>query len=152
MKKVAARLDKALVDEMYDDCLMTRSRLIARVVTNLYDGELRPFGINAPQMGLLTMIARRGPICRAEIGRVLQQDRSTLTRNMKLIDAEGWIQEVDNPEGGRGRPIVLSRKGEDILVRAAPAWRAAQKMATKLVGREGSVVMRDIGDRLLNSD
>ncbi|WP_159896748.1 MarR family winged helix-turn-helix transcriptional regulator [Luteibacter sp. HA06] len=151
MKKNAARLDPALVDEMYDDCLMTRARLIARVVTNMYDGELRPFGINAPQMGLLTMIAKRGPICRADIGRLLQQDRSTLTRNMKVIDAEGWIEEVDNPEGGRGRPIVLSRKGETILVKAAPAWRTAQKMATSLIGREGSKAMRDIGDKLLES-
>jgi DNA-binding MarR family transcriptional regulator len=150
MKKVTARLDQALVDEMYDDCLMTRARLIARVVTNIYDGELRPFGINAPQMGLLTMIAKRGPMCRSDIGKALQQDRSTLTRNMKVIDGEGWIDEVDNPEGGRGRPIVLSRKGEDILRKAAPAWRAAQKMATKLIGREGSLTLRDIGDKLLD--
>jgi DNA-binding MarR family transcriptional regulator len=151
MKHASKKLDPAVVTEMFDECIMTRARLIARVITNLYDGELRPLGINAPQLALLIMIGRRGPVCRAEIGRLLLQDRSTLTRNIRLVDAEGWIAEVDNPEGGRGRPLVLSKKGEDILRRAEPVWRSAQAKAVKVVGNAGAKAICRIGDELLDA-
>lgn len=151
MKRGARELDQSLVVEMYDECILTRTRLVSRVVTNLYDAELRPYGINAPQLALLTMIGRRGPICRSEIGRLLLQERSTLTRTMKLIDAEGWIDEVDNPDGGRGRPVVLSEKGKDLMRRTEPVWRSAQAKAVKLLGKVGAKAVCDIGDALLNS-
>jgi DNA-binding MarR family transcriptional regulator len=151
MKQISKKLDPALVTEMFDECIMTRARLIARVITNLYDAELRPLGINAPQLALLMMIGRRGPVCRAEIGRLLLQDRSTLTRNIKLVEAEGWIAEVENPDGGRGRPLVLSKKGEDILRRAEPVWRSAQAKAIKVVGHAGAKAIRATGDELLGS-
>lgn len=151
MKHAAQKLDPALVVEMYDECILTRTRLISRVITNLYDAELRPYGINAPQLALLTMIGRRGPICRSDIGRLLLQDRSTLTRTMKLVDAEGWIDEVDNPDGGRGRPVVLSEKGKALMRQTEPVWRAAQAKAVKLLGSVGAKAVCDIGDELLNS-
>jgi DNA-binding MarR family transcriptional regulator len=151
MKQAAQKAPPAFVREMYDECILTRARLISRVITNMYDAELRPFGINAPQLALLTMIGRRGPICRSDIGRLLLQDRSTLTRTMKLVDAEGWIDEVDNPDGGRGRPVVLSEKGKAIMRRTESAWRLAQAKAVKLIGSAGAKVMCDIGDELLDS-
>jgi DNA-binding MarR family transcriptional regulator len=141
-----------VVDEIYSRCLLVRTRLIARVVTNIYDEALRPFGINSTQFALLVIISRRGPASRADIGRFMHQDRSTLSRNLKLIDAEGWIEEVENPAGGRSRPIVLTKAGTDIVRAAASAWRLAQVKAKASLGQGGTKAITDIGDRMFHSD
>jgi DNA-binding MarR family transcriptional regulator len=141
-------MNKDLIQEVTQSCLLTRARKISRVLTSLYDERLRPFGINAPQFTLLVMISRLGPVSRAELGRHNHQDRSTLTRNLQLVQAEGWIEEIEHAEGGRRRPIVLSQAGHQLLTRAGPAWREAQAEASKLLGHEGASAVRTIADTL----
>lgn len=134
--------------EVTRDCLVTRTRRISRVLTGIYDQELRPFGINSPQFSLLVVISRLGPVSRAEIGRHNHQDRSTLTRNLQLILSEGWVEEIRHATGGRGRPIVLTRSGKDLLTRAAPAWRKAQVQAKAILGETGVNAVMDIAKDL----
>src|SRR5271155_4693305 len=100
---------------MASTCVLMRMRLISRVLTGFYDEELRPFGIGSPQFALLGAISMIEPATRAEIGRFHHQDRSTLTRNLKIILSEGWAEEVLDEGGGRGRPIVLTKKGKVLM-------------------------------------
>lgn len=137
-----------IVREITRDCLLTRTRRISRIITNIYDHALRPHGLNAPQFSLLVVIARLGGASRAEIGRSNYQERSTLTRNLGLILAEGWITEEPSKEGGRARPVVISQAGLDLLVEAAPAWRSAQAKAKKLFGEEGVSAILGVSENL----
>ncbi len=139
------------IEEIVSGCVMMRSRLISRVITNLYDDELRPFGINSPQFALLVVISKMGPASRAEIGRYHHQDRSTLTRNLKIMLAEGWIEEVKEAASGRARPIVLSESGRSLLREACPAWRVAQEKAEKLVGSPGVTAIKEIARGILTA-
>lgn len=127
----------ATIAEITSSCLLTRTRRLSRLVTNIYDQALRPFGVNAPQFSLLVLIAKFGPASRAEIGRVNYQDRSTLTRNLALLLAEGWVEELKT-DGGRSRPIGISAKGRQLLGSAAPAWRQAETEARKLLGEDAA--------------
>lgn len=126
-----------LVTEVIKDCLMTRTRRISRVITSLFDQELRPYGLSSSQFSLLVLIARMDGASRAEIGRANHQERSTSTRNLQLVLDQGWAEEVV-PEKGRSRPIVISRTGRDLLAQAMPAWRAAQLKAKQLLGVDGA--------------
>ena len=137
-----------IVGEITQNCLMTRTRRISRFATNLYDHELRHYGVNAPQYSLLVLIAKLGSASRAEIGRANYQDRSTLTRNLALLLNEGWIEEKVSEKGGRRRPIILSQAGKDLLTSAAPAWRLAQTKARALLGAEGVAAVLDVADSL----
>jgi DNA-binding MarR family transcriptional regulator len=129
-----------VVDEVMRDCLMTRSRRLSRVVTHLFDQELRPFGMSASQFSLLVLIATLDGASRAEIGRANCLERSTSTRNLQLMLDEGWIEEV-LPARGRSRPIVVSSTGRSLLAQAMPAWRNAQQHAVRLLGEEGAIAL-----------
>jgi DNA-binding MarR family transcriptional regulator len=129
---------RELVSDVSRGCLLTRARQISRVLTGIYDQELRPFGINSPQFTLLVMIARLGPVSRAEVGRQNHQERSTLTRNLQLLISEGWVEEVSEGARGRIRPLVLTESGRELLDTAGPAWRAAQRSAKKILGEDGA--------------
>jgi DNA-binding MarR family transcriptional regulator len=139
-----------MIAEMAGTCVLMRTRLVSRVVTGIYDQELRPFGLNSPQFALLVVIAKLGPSTRAEIGRYHHQDRSTLTRNLQVMLAEGWIAEASDGSSGRGRPIVLTKTGRNLLRAVVPAWRAAQTQAKITLGQSGVLAIREIADGIMN--
>lgn len=140
MKTKAPQKSKAianLVCEVAEHCLMTRTRRISRVITSLFDQELRPHGLSSSQFSLLVLIARMNGASRAEIGRANHQERSTSTRNLQLVLDQGWAEEI-MPEKGRSRPIMISKAGRELLAQAMPAWRAAQVKAKQLLGVDGA--------------
>lgn len=146
MTKSKTRVGSDVIGEVARKCLLTRTRKISRVVTNLYDRALRPHGINSTQVSLLATIAKLGGASRAEIGRANYQESSTLTRNLALLLKEGWVQEL--PPEGRSRPIILSEAGRSLLAEVMPAWRAAQREARELIGDEGVAALVGVADSL----
>ncbi len=140
---------RAQLQELEDCCLIARARLISRVVTNIFDDELRPLGLVSSQHTLLGSIMRMGTATRAEIGRANHIDRSTLTRNLKLMMDAGWIEEVTGEAHGRQRPLRLSRQGEDLLFASIPAWRAGQRRATAMLGEAGASAIRNLANDIL---
>jgi DNA-binding MarR family transcriptional regulator len=142
-----AKAADEVVGEVIRDCLLSRTRRISRVITNTYDHALRPYGINSPQFSLLVLIANMDGSSRAEIGRANYQERSTLTRNLALLLAEGWVEERASG-GGRSRPIHISKAGKKLLATAAPAWRSAQVKAQQLLGEDGVAAVVDVADSI----
>jgi DNA-binding MarR family transcriptional regulator len=138
-----------VIADMGSTCVLMRTRLISRVITGIYDEKLRPFGISSAQFALLVVIYQVEPATRAEIGRLQHQDRSTLTRNLKVILSKGWVEETRYGADGRSRPIVLTRVGKDLLRKAEPAWQAAQVQAKDLLGKAGAIAVVDIGNRIM---
>jgi DNA-binding MarR family transcriptional regulator len=137
-------------NEMACGCVLTRARLISRVVTGIYDEALRPFEMGSPQFSLLVVISKLAPASRADIGRFNQLDRSTLTRNLQLLLAGGWIRETARTTGGRGRPIVLTDAGRKLIVDAAPAWQSAQVKAEEALGKRAFKTLMQVGDGMMN--
>ena len=137
-------------------CLLLRMRLISRVVGSIYEEALQPFGIGAAQFTSLVVIYQIQPATRAEIGRLLHQDPSTLTRNLRAILATGWAEEIryradyKHRPDGRSRPIVLTTVGKDLVLRANPAWQAAQVQVTNLLGKDGVIAVMDIAERIMD--
>lgn len=141
-----------LISEMSEACIVTRTRVISRVVSGIYDDALRGFGINSPQFILLVIISKIGPVTRAALGRFHQQERSTLTRNLKIMLDNGWIEEVVMGEkGGRGRPLAASEAGRKLLEDVEPAWRDSQAQASRILGAAGASAIFEIGDSLIGN-
>lgn len=143
--------ERQVLAEMACDCVLTRARLVSRVLTSIYDEALRPYGMGSPQFSLLIVISKLAPASRADIGRFNQLDRSTLTRNLQLLMTGGWIAETTAEAGQRGRPIVLTDAGRRLVLEAAPAWRAAQARARDVLGQTAFDALMDVGDGLLNA-
>lgn len=143
--------DKHIIDDMACNCLMGRARLVARVITGVYDEVLLPFGLKASQLNLLVVVAQEGPVRRADIGRLLHLDRSTLTRNLQVMLNNDWITEVQDHSDARGLPIRLTTKGAALLAEVAPAWRKAQQRAEALLGDHGISVLKKVSGSLLGA-
>jgi DNA-binding MarR family transcriptional regulator len=133
-----------------DDNVLVRARLLSRAVTAIYDDKLRPFGTSSAQFALLAVIGQTAPTTRAEIARHQHLDKSTLTRNLRTILSEGWVEEVRDNADGRSRPIALTAAGKELLIQAQPAWLAAQGEARALLGKDGMTAVISTADRIMH--
>ncbi|MEW6037735.1 MAG: MarR family winged helix-turn-helix transcriptional regulator [Pseudomonadota bacterium] len=141
--------DKGIIDHMACECLLGRARVLNRVLTGIYDDELRPFGLKATQLNLLVVVAKVGPIRRIDIGKLLHLDPSTLTRNLKVMLINGWIQEVADGEDGRGLPLQVTAQGRDLLNQIGPAWRKAQDRTQNLIGEDGATLLLKLAGNMI---
>ena len=113
-------------------CLGYQTRKLARAVTRLYNDRLRPLGLNLTEMNLLAAIAAQGSVQPARLGRAMALEKSTLSRNSSRLVERGWVEVRDNPDG-RGVLLALTAHGNQMLLRAVPAWEQAQQQAQSLV-------------------
>jgi DNA-binding MarR family transcriptional regulator len=125
------------IDTIARTCIAVRLRLLNRVVTNLYDDALRPLGLKVSQLNILTVTAQLGLARPAQVCDILQLNASTLSRNVKPLQAHGWLEVVPD-EDARAQPFRLTPQGKRLIEKAIPAWEAAQRQATELLGDEGS--------------
>ncbi len=124
------------IDTISRTCIAVRLRLLNRVVTNLYDDALRPLGLKVSQLNVLIVTARLGLARPAQVCDLLQLDASTLSRNVKPLQARGWLEVVPD-EDARAQPFRLTPQGRRLIEKAVPAWERAQRQAAELLGEEG---------------
>ena len=115
------------------DCLCLASRRAARTITRAYDAMLRPHGVRSTQFTILAVLHLKGPQSIGELADALGADRTTLTRNLALIEEQSLVSSRvgDDP---RSRIVSLMPKGRRLLAKALPAWRKAQDELTARIG------------------
>jgi DNA-binding MarR family transcriptional regulator len=118
--------------EVVAACLGYRTRKLARTVTRLYNDQLRPLGVNITEMNLMAAIAAQGSAQPARLGRAMELEKSTLSRNSSRLVDRGWVELRDHPDGP-GMLLALTESGNEILLHAIPAWKEAQQRARSLV-------------------
>ena len=72
-------------------CACASARQVARTLTQLYDRWLIGTGLEAPQFALLMALDKHGAVSQAALGRRYALDKTTMSRNLKLFEREGWI-------------------------------------------------------------
>ena len=118
--------------EVVATCLGYRTRKLARTVTRLYNDQLRPLGLNITEMNLMAAIAAQGSVQPARLGRAMALEKSTLSRNSSRLVDRGWVVVRHHPDG-RGVLLAVTACGNEMLLRAVPAWEQAQQQAQSLV-------------------
>jgi DNA-binding MarR family transcriptional regulator len=106
------------------DCACLALRQAARMVTQFYGAELRG-RLEIPQFGLLSVLDRRSGCNQAGLARELNLDKTTLSRNLKLMEENGWIEHTLSDDR-RERGYRLTASGKKLLQAARPAWKRAQ--------------------------
>jgi DNA-binding MarR family transcriptional regulator len=128
-------------------CVAVRLRLLNRVVTSFYDDALRPLGLKVSQLNVLVVTARLGVARPAQVCDILQLDASTLSRNVKPLQAHGWLEVVPD-EDARAQPFRLTPQGRRLIEKAVPAWEEAQRRATELLGDDGIALLDRVARKL----
>jgi DNA-binding MarR family transcriptional regulator len=111
-------------------CVCFNLRKAARAVTQRYDAVLRPSGLRVTQFSVLAVLARSGPLTQNRLAGATVTDRTTLTRNLRLLEAKGMIR-VERGADRREREVRLTGSGRRALANAYPLWKEAQARMAK---------------------
>src|SRR3984957_6030412 len=141
------KLTSNTIDTISRTCIAVRLRLLNRVVTNFYDAALRPLGLKVSQLNILIVTARLGLARPAQVCAILQLDTSTLSRNVKPLQAHGWLEVVPD-EDARTQPFRLTPQGKRLIEKAVPAWEEAQRQAAELLGHDGIALLNRAAKKL----
>ncbi|MDB5804891.1 MAG: Transcriptional regulator, MarR family [Betaproteobacteria bacterium] len=127
-----------------EPCYCGLTRRASRSLTEIYERELAPYGITQPQFSLLRAASNSAPMGITELALQLNLDRTTLGRNLKLLEAQGLVVFVANQHDQRERLVTLTRSGAKVSKEALAAWQAAQALIRRNIGRQKLVALEQL--------
>jgi DNA-binding MarR family transcriptional regulator len=128
-------------------CACANIRRLARLVTRLYDAELRESDLEVTQFGVLSALNSLGNATHSQLARGLGMDSTTMTRVIGVLDRRGWV--VRQPGADRRQRIyAITPAGVGQLDAARPAWRRAQQRVSSLIGPGAIVALADATARI----
>jgi DNA-binding MarR family transcriptional regulator len=114
------------------ECAYNNLKVMTRVVSSIYDEELRPVGLRASQLALLWAIRAMEPVEFGRLGATTFTDQTTLSRTVALLKRAGLVS-VRVGDDRRVRVISLTAKGLARFAVAMPLWERAQSRADELL-------------------
>jgi DNA-binding MarR family transcriptional regulator len=124
-----------LAEEVRDACLGMRVARLHRIVARVYEHALQTVGLSLPQMEILTeLISATGPVRPAALAARLMLERSTVSRNLALMQKRGWVAVVETSPTGRAMSVTIADTGVAAFTNASTAWRSAQTSAATMLG------------------
>jgi len=128
-----------LAQSVLDRCLCKRTRAAARAITRFYDDEMRATGLRPSQVEVLVTVAAKEELSIGALSDELGMDRTTLTRNLRPLEAGGLVATSTK---GRTRLVRMTGAGIDALIGAAGHWERAQAEMERILGEAGVATVR----------
>lgn len=116
-----------------DACTCSELRRAARAVTLLYDNAFRSSGLLSTQLGVLHVIYKSDSIRISHLAKELGMDRTTLTRNLSVLQRQGFIK-ISSGKDNRTRIVTITNKGRTTIAKAIPLWNNVQNKVKEQMG------------------
>ena len=129
-------------------CFCLASRQAARKITRLYDSYMQKSGIRATQFTILSQLMLRGEMPIGKLADILGMERTTLTRNLALLEQRKWVS-IKPGDDPRSRMIGITAQGRGIVRRGFPHWSQAQAHVGKLLGADGQAALKQGASKML---
>jgi DNA-binding MarR family transcriptional regulator len=118
-------------------CLCATVRRAGRLLTRRYEDALRPAGVTVPQFELmmtLRALTVAGAVNQSKLAQLLETDQTTLSRNLKLLLQQRWIEMAKDDHDARRRAYRLTTLGLAVLEVAQRCWRQVHEETERLLG------------------
>ena len=124
------------------NCACFNVRKTARVLTQEYDQSITPSGLKTTQFSALAVINKLGPVMITDLAKAMEIERTSLTRNLKLIERDGFI-ESRSGEDARSRIVEITKAGQEKLNEAQDLWEIVQSRIVEKFGEKRFEFLRD---------
>ena len=117
-------------------CMCYNLRKTSRAITQFYDKMLEPSGLAITQFSLLVGLSiAQYPTITAMANEMII-DRTTLTRNLDILQNHGLIKIKESSNDNGKKNIVITTKGKKLLAKAFPLWKKAQNIIMEKFGND----------------
>ena len=133
-----------------ENCFNLKIRQANRVLTSYYDEYLRDLGLKITQFSILRCLWYLKQAPQKELEKWLVLDQATLTRNLKPLIRDGYIQTHRSEEDGRITLVSLTDDGVTLYKQAQKRWKKAQENVSKKLGDDMSQKLLEVSEALLD--
>ena len=123
-----------LCHEVRAMCACNPLRRAARTMTRLYDAAMAPTGLKVTQLPILVALGNDGDLPVTVLADALGLERTTLTRNLKVLEDRGLVGVAPDGEDARVRLVSLTDAGARALAGALDAWKHVQDVVEAQFG------------------
>ena len=116
-------------------CVSFNIRKAMRAVSQHYDQIMAPSGLRGTQFTILTVLSRAGDLTITELANFLVMERTTLTRNLKPLEKEGYLKVLPGLQDSRTRRVNVTNLGKKAQKAAMPYWQKAQDEMVNYLGK-----------------
>jgi DNA-binding MarR family transcriptional regulator len=134
---------KRATAEVHQSCLGSALRQASRALTQHYDSAFAVAGIRSTQFSVLVALGHAPSVPLSRLAEALVMDRTTLTRNLGPLLRRGLVAE-SGAKDQRVRSYALTARGQQVLARALPEWKAAQARILRALAKEDAEQLRRI--------
>ncbi len=128
-----------------EHCIGNRLRSLSRIVDKQYRLRLKAFDITESQLSLLFALKKLGKVEQGKIGEALVLERSTVSRNVKLLEKKEIISRTSDyrPE------IELTAKGDTLVNTLIPIWEEIMDNLMNKLGIDGLTPLETLENKLV---
>ncbi len=126
-------------------CACDQLRRVTRGVTQIYDNAVVPSGLRITQLAIFVGLSTEGDVPLTVLADGLKLDRTTLTRNLKVLEDRGLIRTYEHEHDARVRMVSMTLEGSATLKGALEHWATVQAHVEERFGRER---LEALGDEL----
>jgi DNA-binding MarR family transcriptional regulator len=126
---------RSACEEVAQTCALFNLRKASRTITARYESLMARSGLTGPQFGVLVALFLKEEWTLTALAGALLVDRTTLTRNLSLMEKAGLVRVKTGPDR-RERRITMTSAGQGALTRALPLWKKAQESVAEVLGKE----------------
>ena len=131
-----------LARRMAGECLGLRVGRLHRLVVREFEHRLRPLGLSLPQLEMLSVLRMiTGPVRPTALADLLGVERSTMSRNLALLQERGWARTTAASASGRSLAVTITDAGTATLAAADQAWTQAQGALVDRVGPDAPAIL-----------
>lgn len=114
-------------------CIGNRLRRLSRIVDRQFRTSLKAYDITESQLSILFVLRKLGRVEQGKIGEALVLERSTVSRNVKLLEKNGIVTRTLDyrPE------IELTAKGDKLINTLIPIWEGLMDDLMNKLGADG---------------
>ena len=125
-------------------CNNTALRKASRRLSQTYDEFLGPSGLRSTQLSVLAEIDRGAGVAptMGELADALAMDRSTLGKNLRPLERDGFITSAADREDRRIKRVVLTPEGRRKISEAQVMWQEAQEQFENRFGVDEAKALR----------
>lgn len=128
--------DLELCRRMRAMCACNQLRRSARAVTQVYDAGMGPEGLKVTQMPILVALGAAGDQPLSALAEILGLDRTTLTRNLRVLEDRGLATTRPREDDARVRMVSMTPAGARELSSALARWEQVQSRVEERFGAE----------------
>jgi DNA-binding MarR family transcriptional regulator len=129
--------------DLIETCAGWNSRLAARRITLFLDRELAGLSLTVAQLGLMALIAVMPDDTMGALAARAGMEQSTLSRNLRTLEADGLIEIAIVETDLRRRSVWLTETGARRLEAAIPIWRRAHARLSECLSPDLAKTLAD---------